>query len=220
MSEHDAVDFSREQFLDDVRRRRVREVAMTRLNSLFHRPRSIRIILQKFFVMIGFDDERLDLAQAFYNHFCRVAEIGDETETTRARVTGKTKGIDSVVWHGEGLDGHIADGELGPGAQDSPVAMVVATYIAPTRLGTERGAINRHLQFATKNFESANMIAVLVRKKDTIELAWRDPALREAQHQLSRAQTAIDENLAMLRCNQCAVSRAPAAKHRQTEHGS
>ena len=98
---------------------------MTRLDSLFHRPRPMRIILQEFFVMIGFDDERLDLAQAFHNHFCRVAEIGDETETARARVTGESKWIDSVVWHGECLHGHVADGELGARAKDSPVAILL-----------------------------------------------------------------------------------------------
>src|SRR6266480_677076 len=125
MAEHDTLDFSRQQFLDDARRGRVREVPMTRLDSLFHRPRPTRIILQKFFVMIGFDHERLDLAQAFHNHFCRVAEIGDETETARARVTGKPKGIDSVVWHGECLHGHVADGELGARAKDSPVAILL-----------------------------------------------------------------------------------------------
>ena len=80
MSEHHALDFSQEQFLDDVRRRYVREVTMTRLDSLFYRPRPMRIILQEFFVMIRFNDERLDLAQPFHNHFRRVAEIGDETE--------------------------------------------------------------------------------------------------------------------------------------------
>ena len=193
---------------------------MTGLDSLFNRPRPMRIVLQKFFVMIGFDDKRLNLTQAFHNHFCRVAEIRDESETARACVTGKPKWIDSVVWHGEGLHGHVADGELGPGGKDSPVAMLLEQSVAPNRLRSKRVAINRHLQFATKNFESAHVIAVLVRKKDTIELAWHDPTLREAQHQLPRAQTAIDENFAMLGRDQCAVSRAPAAEHRQTEHGS
>ena len=35
---------------------------MTRLDSLFYWPRPMRIILQEFFVMIRFNDERLDLA--------------------------------------------------------------------------------------------------------------------------------------------------------------
>jgi hypothetical protein len=44
--------------------------------------------------------------------------------------------------------------------------------------------------------------------------------LLKAQHDLPRAQTAINENLAMLGSNQRAVPGAPAAEHDQTEHGS
>ena len=95
-------------------------------------------------------------------------------------MTGKSNWIDSVVRNGEGLHGHVADGELGAGAKDSPVAMLLEQSVASNCLRGKRVAINRHLQFATKNFESTNVIAMLVGKKDTIELAWRDPALRQA----------------------------------------
>jgi len=37
---------------------------------------------------------------------------------------------------------------------------------------------------------------------------------------LARAKPAVDENLAVTGCDQRAVSRAPAAEHRQAEHGS
>jgi hypothetical protein len=37
---------------------------------------------------------------------------------------------------------------------------------------------------------------------------------------LPRAQAAIDKNLAMIGCDQRAVSRAPAAQHGQAEHGT
>jgi hypothetical protein len=61
---------------------------------------------------------------------------------------------------------------------------------------------------------------VFVREKDAIELFRRHAALLEAQHQLPRAQPAVDKNFAMIRCEQRAISRAPAAKHGQAEHGS
>jgi hypothetical protein len=41
----------------------------------------------------------------------------------------------------------------------------------------------------------------------------------QTQRQLSRAQPAIDQKLAMISRDQCAVSRAPAPEHRQAEHG-
>src|SRR5437762_11702112 len=152
---------------------------MTRLDSLFHRPRPMRIVLQKFFVMTGFDDKRLNLTQAFHNHFCRVAKIGDESETARACVKSKPKRIDSVMRHWKCLHGHVADAELGAGAKDSPVAMLLEQFVAPNRLRRKRVAINRHLQFATKNFESANVIAVFVSEKHAIQLIGRDAALSQ-----------------------------------------
>ena len=81
-------------------------------------------------------------------------------------------------------------------------------------------AVNRQIEFTAENFQSANMIGVFVREKHAIELLRDDAALLETQHQLPRAQPAIDENFAMIGCDQGAVSRAPAAEHGQAKHGS
>jgi hypothetical protein len=64
------------------------------------------------------------------------------------------------------------------------------------------------------------VIAVLVCQKDAIKLLRRDAAEFKAQHQLSRAQSAINENIAMLGGDQRTVPGAPAAEHGQAEHGS
>jgi len=57
-----------------------------------------------------------------------------------------------------------------------------------------------------------------VGKKDSIELLWPDAALLQSQCQLARAQTAIDQNIAVTGGNERAVSGAPASEHPQTEH--
>jgi len=61
---------------------------------------------------------------------------------------------------------------------------------------------------------------MLVRKKDAIELLRHDATFLQTQNQLPRAQSAIDKNLAVIRRDQRAVSRAPAAEHGQAEHGT
>jgi hypothetical protein len=71
-----------------------------------------------------------------------------------------------------------------------------------------------------ENFQAADVIGVLMCKNHAVELFRRYTALLQAQHDLSRAQSTIDENLAMFRRNKRAVSRAPAPKQRQAEHGS
>jgi hypothetical protein len=72
----------------------------------------------------------------------------------------------------------------------------------------------------TENFKTADVIGVFVRENNTVELLRRYATLLQTQHDLPRAETAINEDLAMMGCDQRAVSRAPAAKHGQAEHGS
>ncbi len=65
MSEHDALDFSWQQFLDHASRCCVRQMTVPRLDSLFHRPWPMRVVLQKSLIVIRLDHERLHLAQTF-----------------------------------------------------------------------------------------------------------------------------------------------------------
>jgi hypothetical protein len=76
------------------------------------------------------------------------------------------------------------------------------------------------VKLSAQDFEPADVITVFVSKKDAIELLRCDAALCQAQHQLPRAQAAIDQNPAMIGRDECAIPRAPAAEHGQAEHGS
>jgi hypothetical protein len=62
------------------------------------------------------------------------------------------------------------------------------------------------------------MITMFVREKHAIELVRSDPAPREAQDELTRAQPAIDEDPAMIGRDERTISRAAAPEHCQTEH--
>src|SRR6476620_8158050 len=98
-------------------------MSVARLDPLFHRPRPMRIVLQKFFVVVRFDDERVYLAQTFHQHLRRAAEIGDIPETARCGMKSEAHGIDRVMRHGESLDSDVADGKFRAGAKEAPVAM-------------------------------------------------------------------------------------------------
>ena len=71
-----------------------------------------------------------------------------------------------------------------------------------------------------ENFETADVIGVFVCENNAVELQGRHATLLQTQHDLSRAQTAINENFAMLGGDQRAVPGAPAAEHDQAEHGT
>jgi hypothetical protein len=71
-----------------------------------------------------------------------------------------------------------------------------------------------------ENFETADVIRVLVRDKNPVKLCRRDATLFKTQSDLARAETAIDKELAMISGDQRTISRAPAAENGQAEHGS
>jgi uncharacterized protein len=177
----------------------------------------MRIVLQKFFVVVGLDHEGVDLAQALDHHFGGVTEIGDKPERARARMKSVTDRIDRIVRNGKRLDVNIADRKVRSGSKQPPVPMI-GQHTATNGFGGERIAIDRDLKFPAEHFETANVIAMLVGQEDAIELPRRDPALLEPQNELARAQPAIDQQPAMIGRDQRTVARAAAAEHGQGEH--
>ena len=83
----------------------------------------MRIVLEKFLVVIRFDDERVHLAQTLDQHLRGTAEIGDITRGRSPGVKRVADWLDCVMRHGESLHRDIADGEFRAGAEQTPVAM-------------------------------------------------------------------------------------------------
>ena len=126
--------------------------------------------------------------------------------------------LDRIVWDGKGLDQDIADREFRTGTKDSPV-FVLAQGEATNGLGRLRVAINWNGKFPAKHFQPANVIAMLMCKKQTVELLRGNATLLKADDDLARAQSTIDQNPAVIGGNERAIPGAAAAEHGQTEHG-
>src|SRR5581483_5049486 len=218
MAEHDAIDFSWQQFFDHGRGRIIREMSMSGLDALFHRPGPMGIVLQELFVVVRLDDQGVHLPQPLHDHFRGVTEIGNETERARPSVKCETHGIDCVMRHRKSLHRDVAYPEFRAGAKNSPVSMLVQGATAANRFRGLRIGVDGDLQFPAKNFEPANVVAMFVGKEDTIELLRSDTALLEADRDLARTEPAIDQNPAMIGGDERAVSGTAAAEHCQTEH--
>jgi hypothetical protein len=218
MAKHDAINFSGQQFLDHRRGSAIGEMSVPGLDPLLYRPGTMGVALQKFFVVIRFDDERVHLAQSFHDHFGCVAEIGDEPETTRTGVKREPDGIDRVVRHRESLHGDVANLELGAGPKDSPIPMSIQRTVGAHRFGRLRIRVDGNVEFAAKNFQTANVIAMFVREQNAVDLLRINAALLETKSDLARAEAAVDQNPAMIGRHERAVSGAAAPEHRQTKH--
>ena len=102
--------------------------------------------------------------------------------------------LDRIVRDGKRLDRDIADREFGTGPKDSPVFCArTQSSEATNGLGRLRVAINRKGKFPAKHLQPANVIAMLMGKKQSIELLGGDAALLKPDHDLARAQSAIDQ---------------------------
>ena len=121
--------------------------------------------------------------------------------------------------HGERLQRDIADRKLSASRKQSPIPTSLRETAGPKRLGRESIAVNRQIKFVAENFKTADVIRVFVRENNAVELLRPDATLLQTQHDLPRAQTAINENFAMFGGDQRAVPGAPAAEHDQAEHG-
>ena len=128
--------------------------------------------------------------------------------------------IHGVVRHGERLQRDIADRKLSASRKQSPVPTSLREITGSKRLSREPIAVNRQIDFVAENFKTADVICVFMCENNAVELFRCDAALLETQNDLPRAQTAINENLAVRGGNQGTVSRAPATEHGQAEHGS
>src|SRR5438874_3353824 len=101
--------------------------------------------------------------------------------------------FDGIVWDGKTLDQNITDSEFSAGAKDSPV-FVLAQPEATNSLGRLRVAVNWNGKLSAEHFQPANVIAMLMGEKQSIELLRGDATLLKPDDDLARAQSAIDQN--------------------------
>jgi len=120
-------------------------------DPLLHRPWPGRIILQKFFVVVCLDHKRVHFAQPFDQHLCRVTEISNEAKTAACRVKGVADRVNGIVRYCKGLDGDVADAELGPGPKNSPI-LVLSESGTADRFRRVCVAINRDGNFPAQHF--------------------------------------------------------------------
>jgi len=126
--------------------------------------------------------------------------------------------LDRIVWDGKTLDQNIADSEFATGAKNAPV-FVLTQPEATNGLGGLRISVNWNGKLPAKHLQAANVIAMLVSKKQSIELLGGNATLLKPDDDLARAQSAIDQNVAMTGGNEGAIPGTAAAEHGQTEHG-
>ena len=96
--------------------------------------------------------------------------------------------------------------------------MMMKRTVTADCFGCLRICVNRDFKLPRENLEATDVIAVFVCEEHAIELFRSYATLFEAKNNLARAQSAIDQNLAMIGRDEGTVPGTAAPKHRQTEH--
>src|SRR5438876_10972433 len=145
-------------------------MSMSRLDALFHRPGTVRVVLQKFFIVIGLDHQCLHMTQPFHDHFGNVTEIGNKSEAAGTGGKHEPERIYRVMWHGKRLYRHVADRKLRPSHKEPPIATSFHETAGPKRFGREPIAINRQIKFVAENFKTADVSGMFVGENHAGEL--------------------------------------------------
>ena len=87
----------------------ITQVAVPAHDSLFCRPRTNRVILQQFQVVVGFQNDHVNIANPFDDEFCGVTEVGNEGDGVRGVAESEADRIAGVVRNAEWFDGKVAN---------------------------------------------------------------------------------------------------------------
>src|SRR6201984_1673607 len=141
---------------------------MTGQNSLFHRPRSFRIILQLAFVVISLDHQGMHLSDSFLNQLRGEPEIREESDRAVTAGSDETDRIDSIVRHIKGLNIQISNRKGAPGAKYRPRSICSDAFTSEC-FSSQPVTINRDLEFAAKHIQAGGVISVLMREQNGVQ---------------------------------------------------
>ena len=196
--------------LGDLRGGVVREMAVAAEDALLHAPRTLGVVLQKFEVVIGFEDQGVRRADAFEDELGGVAEVGQEADVSRRGMQEKTHRIIRVMRHGEGVHREVADLEGSAGGEEAKIQ-------ARGGLGLddflrEPVAVDGNLMLRAQGGEALDVVAVLVGDEDAGESFGRAAERGEALANLPSAEAGINEDAGVVGFEIGAVAGGTAAE--------
>ena len=196
----------------------IAEVAVTAHDALLQRPGARGVFLKKFQVVIGFDDERIHLADAFRDELGHVTEIGQHADRHAGAGLANdiADGIVGIVGYAERFHEEIADlertarGKQAPGNADGRRPL----GIGGDGFGGETIGVNGDGTRFAEHAKTADVIGMFVGKDDAADLV--DVAIdeREAMGDLAGAEPGVDEEPGRVGFNQAAITGAAAAQNR------
>jgi hypothetical protein len=123
--------------------------------------------------------------------------------------------IDGVVRNGEAVDLDIADAKRGPGLETIQARRV----FAPGNGGRgEAGDEDRHIEQARQSHQAADVIGMLVRDQDRVQLFGSSSISGEPGENVALAEAGVDQDARFFGADEGGVSRAAAGENADLDY--
>ncbi len=220
-----------EDFLDGGEGLVVGEVSRAAHDAIFEKPGS-RGVLLHVVVVIGFEGEYIDAAEAFDEGVGDMAEVGGEADAVPVAGEEKSVGALGIVGQGEGAGGNTAEGLEGGGVIEADEQLIernVRDVLGlKLILGVEGFAGGAKLAGIARRAKEANavlekglvpigikVVVVEVGEEDGLEVGEFDAGAGESLRGGAGPEAGIDEERAPGSTDEGGVAGGAAAEHAQ-----
>ena len=145
----------------------IRQMPVQRADALLGRPWAARVGIEQAFVVVGLDEQRVELAKVFGDAARDMAHVRSDADFFAAVADHESDRIDRIVLDSEAGDRRTADLKLATCFEDFPSAGFDARIVEKF-LGL-CGRVNRHLVLSQKNLKPLDVIAVFVGDQNAVE---------------------------------------------------
>jgi len=162
----------------------VGEMAVPGENALLDRPGTFGVLLQQPQIVVGFEDERPRLADAFDDEFGGVTEVGEEADVAERVIEHESDRIVGVVRHGKAVDFEIAHIDRRARFKEPPVGE--RGHLGMEIFGGQAVAINGNGMAFGQHGQAADVVAVFVGEENSICFALKPASTRMRVWSVSR----------------------------------
>ena len=190
---------------DESRDNLVRKVSPAAHDPLLNRP-WITAVLEHVQVVVRFQQYHIGTSQVHFNGIGHVTEVRYDSNTNSLRTECVTDRIDRIMRNGEAFYLEVTHGEAAAGLEKFEPHLELPVDACRRRIGE----IDRNIEFSNDGGETANMITVLVRNQDCIEIL--DPLSDRCQASgyFTAAQSSINKHTSSASRNVSGIARTAA----------
>jgi hypothetical protein len=124
-------------------------------------------------IVIGFEDQAIDIAEMDFDEFGHVAEVGDDGELGAVGAEGEGDRVGGVMRNSEGVDVDVADGEALAGVNGFKAIEALAESVGKNlihRVHSGLGNVERRFPESEHLRQAVAVVGMLVGDEDAVEV--------------------------------------------------